>query len=416
MTGRAEAIVLRDVHSPPMRAFHLGWVSFFACFFAWFSIAPLMVVVRDELGLTQQQVGDTIIASVAGTILARLAVGKLCDRYGPRRVYAALMGLGALPVAGLGLVNSYESLLILRLLVGGVGASFVVTQYHTTLMFSPTVVGTANATTAGWGNLGGGVTQVVMPLVMAGVLALGVEPGSAWRLSMLFPATLLLVLSVVYWRFTRDSPDGSWTPRGVDQGGGLLALLRDHRVVFLFLVYGACFGVELTIHNVAALYFVDNFEISIGAAGLAAACFGGMNLFARSLGGIASDRVGRTRGVRGRLLVLCVLLLTQGAALLAFAEMRSLWPAIASLIVFSVFVQMAEGATFAVVPFVNRDALGGVVGLVAAGGNTGAVAAGFLFRNNDLPWSDALSILGLAAILAALPVLGMYARYKEQPA
>jgi len=410
--ARAARIDLRDVRSAPMRAFHLSWVSFFACFFAWFAVAPLMVVVREELGLTQQQVGDTIIASVAGTVIARLAVGRLCDRFGPRRVYAALMGLGALPVAGLGLANSYESLLVLRLLIGGVGAAFVVTQYHTTVMFSPSVVGTANATTAGWGNLGGGVTQFVMPLLMAGFLALGVETADAWRLSMLFPAAVLVVLAVVYLRFTQDTPTGDWTPRE-SVNGGMLGLLRDHRVVFLFVVYGACFGVELTINNVAALYFVDNFEISVGAAGMAAASFGLMNLFARSLGGMASDRIGARRGIPGRLMVLGTMLVCQGIALLAFAEMTVLGPAVVTLIVFSVFVQMAEGATFAVVPFVNSDALGGVVGIVAAGGNAGAVFAGLLFRVDGFAWADALSVLGVFAILAAVPVFAMQLRYKE---
>jgi len=396
-----------------MRAFHLSWISFFACFFAWFAVAPLMVVIREELGLSQQQVGDTIIASVAGTVVARLAVGRLCDRFGPRRVYAGLMGLGAVPVAGLGLVDDYVSLLVLRLLIGGIGAAFVVTQYHTTVMFSPSVVGTANATTAGWGNLGGGVTQFVMPLVMAGFLGVGLDTSTAWRVSMLLPAGVLVVLALLYLRFTQDTPAGDWTPRPSPRGG-MAALLRDHRVVFLFVVYGACFGVELTINNVAALYFVDNFDVSVGAAGMAAASFGLMNLFSRSLGGLASDRVGGRRGIPGRLLVLGTLLVCQGIALLIFAEMTTLAPAIVALVIFSVFVQMAEGATFAVVPFVNADALGGVVGIVAAGGNAGAVLAGLLFRMDDFAWADALSALGVVAILAAVPVFGMQLRYKER--
>ena len=66
-----------------MRAFHMSWIAFFLCFFAWFGIAPLMAVVRDEMQLTKDQVGWCIIGSVAITIVARLVVGWLCDRYRP---------------------------------------------------------------------------------------------------------------------------------------------------------------------------------------------------------------------------------------------------------------------------------------------------------------------------------------------
>lgn len=50
-----------------MRAFHLSWFAFFLAFFGWFGIAPLMAIVREDLDLTQAQVGNTIIASVAIT-------------------------------------------------------------------------------------------------------------------------------------------------------------------------------------------------------------------------------------------------------------------------------------------------------------------------------------------------------------
>src|SRR6266849_3136297 len=100
--GRAARVSLFDFRSAPMRAFHLSWFAFFLCFVAWFGIAPLMAVVREDLHLTKAQIGNTIIASVAITILARLLAGWMCDRYGPRRTYAALLILGAFPVMFIG--------------------------------------------------------------------------------------------------------------------------------------------------------------------------------------------------------------------------------------------------------------------------------------------------------------------------
>src|SRR4051812_950796 len=85
LTGKATRIDLLDVKTPPMRAFHLSWMAFFFCFFAWFGVAPLMGVVRDEMGLTKDQVGWCIIGSVAGTVVARVAVGRLWDRIRPGR-------------------------------------------------------------------------------------------------------------------------------------------------------------------------------------------------------------------------------------------------------------------------------------------------------------------------------------------
>ena len=146
---KATRINLFSFGTPAMRAFHVTWMAFFLCFFAWFGVAPLMPVIREELHLTKGQIGNIVIASVAVTVLARLLVGWLVDRFGPRRVYTGLLVIGALPVMGLGLAKDYATFLIFRLAIGAVGASFVITQYHTSAMFAPNVVGTANATAAG---------------------------------------------------------------------------------------------------------------------------------------------------------------------------------------------------------------------------------------------------------------------------
>src|SRR3954469_17346860 len=204
---KAVQIRLFDFKSPQMRAFHMTWIAFILCFFGWFGLAPVMPLVRADLHLTPAQVASSVIASVAGTIFARLLVGYLCDKFGPRRIYSGLLALGALPVMGVGLVHSYAGFMLCRVLIGLVGASFVITQYHTSAMFAPNVGGTANATTAGWGNLGGGVAQMVMPIVAMGLVGFGVVQGQSWRYAMIVPGALMLVMSVLYLRFTQDSPE-----------------------------------------------------------------------------------------------------------------------------------------------------------------------------------------------------------------
>ena len=137
-----------------MRTFHITWITFFVCFFGWFGIAPLMPIIREQLHLTKEQVGNITIASVSATIIARLLIGRLCDTLGPRLSYTILLVVGAIPVLGIGLSNSYESFLLFRFFIGIIGASFVITQFHTSVMFAPNVVGTANAVAGGVGQPG----------------------------------------------------------------------------------------------------------------------------------------------------------------------------------------------------------------------------------------------------------------------
>lgn len=412
MNGKATRIDLLSLKTPQMRAFHLTWMAFFICFFAWFACAPLMPVLKGEFGLTPGQIANINIAAVAVTILVRLVIGPMCDRFGPRKTYTGLLAIGAIPVIGVAFAQNYETFLCFRLLIGAVGASFVITQYHTSVMFAPNVVGTANAASAGWGNAGGGAAQGAMPLLLAAVLFLGVDHAMGWRVALIVPGVLMLIMAVVYWRFTQDCPEGNFSDlraRGIavsgGKGGGGWASFRaasaNYRVWLLFITYGACFGVEIFIHNVAATYYVDRFGLSLSAAGMAAASFGLLALFARALGGYVSDRVARRRGLDARSIVLFVFILGEGLGLLAFAHASGVVAAVAAMLMFGLFTHMACGATYALVPFIDRKALGGVAGIIGAGGNVGAVAAGFLMKGlGDL--QQTLTYLGVAATLAAL--------------
>ena len=135
-------------------------------------------------------------------------------------------------------------------------------------------------------------------------------------------------------------------------------------------------------------------------AGAAAMLFGLMNVFARTLGGAVGDLFGRRWGLSGRVRWLFIALFFEGLALMLFSQMPVLALAIPALIVFSLFVQMSEGATYSVVPFINKKALGSVAGIVGAGGNAGAVAAGFLFRGT-IPWPTAFLVIGALVTVTA---------------
>ena len=150
------------------------------------------------------------------------------------------------------------------MLIGAIGASFVITQYHTSQMFAPNCVGTANATTAGWGNLGGGVTQLAMPLLFAlFVGALGLlrrrelaavdvrrrRAVCARRRRLLLPHARHARRQLPRAARRRQAADAS------RRSGAFLEACRDRRVWALFVIYGCCFGIEITIDNIVVLYF-----------------------------------------------------------------------------------------------------------------------------------------------------------------
>ncbi len=412
--NKATRISLFSFKTAAMRAFHMSWLAFFVCFFAWFACAPLMPVIAGEFNLSKDQIANINIAAVAITILVRLIVGPLCDKYGPRKSYTALLIIGSIPVFGVAAANSYESFLFFRLLIGAIGASFVITQYHTSIMFASNVVGTANATSAGWGNAGGGATQALMPLLLSALVMFGVEQTLGWRIALLVPGIMMLIVGWMYWKYTQDCPQGNFKElraQGIQVGsskkGGVAILMhaaRNYRVWILFGAYAACFGIEIFIHNIVAMYYVEHFSFGLKEAGLAAGIFGLLALFARALGGILSDQVALKRGLDGRTIILFVMILLEGFFLILFSKMQSPMLAILIMTLFALFTHMACGATYALVPFIDREALGGVTGIIGAGGNVGAVAAGFLLKGM-LDIQSCLMVLGGLVVIAAVFVL-----------
>jgi len=399
-----------------MRTFHITWLMFFVCFFGWFGLAPLMPTIRAELHLTKGQVGNTIIASVAATIIARLVIGKLCDTWGPRKTAIRLLLVGSLPVFLVGLAHDYTSFLLFRLAIGIIGSSFVITQFHTSMMFAPNIKGTANAVTGGWGNLGGGVTNMVMPLIFAAIVGAGFTKAEAWRYAMILPGILMLSVAFLYWKFTKDTPDGNYdevayaktNPSKTDW-----SILSDWRIWALTMAYAMCFGMEITFDNVASLHFVDTFHLSQSSAGFWAGIFGFMNLFARALGGLVSDKVGGKFGMRGKGLLLAGVLLLEGLGLLLFAQSGNLTAAIISMLSFALFLKMSNGATYGIVPFIDNKNVGMVSGIVGAGGNLGGMLFGFLFKSEHITYIQSFTYISFAVMAVSLMIL--ITRFQRQP-
>ncbi|HMB64452.1 MAG TPA: MFS transporter, partial [Eudoraea sp.] len=302
-----------------------------------------------------------------------------------------LLVLGAIPVILLGFVQTPLQFLICRLFIGFIGASFVITQFHTSVMFAPNIVGTANATSAGWGNLGGGANRLGMPLIAAAVVSFGIADDFAWRYSMVIAGIICLSMGMIYYFFTQDTPEGNFSdlkksgqmPVIAKDEISFMNILKDYRVWILFMVYAACFGIELTVYGTMDDYLQNRFGLERTTAGNLVLSFALMNIFARTLGGHFGDLFGKLKGLRGRVVFLMLILSAEGIMLSVFSMTTSIIMGMIFLIAFSLSVQMAEGATFSVVPFINRKAVGAISGIVGAGGNVGAFLAAMLLKSKS---------------------------------
>eukprot|EP01043_Picozoa_sp_COSAG02_P036514 COSAG02_NODE_2679_length_8261_cov_3.398922_2_plen_598_part_00 len=260
---------------PYMRGFHGAWMSFFVAFLGWFAFAPLMTTVRDHIDITKSEIGTAGIVSVGTTIFTRFLVGPLIDIYGPRRVMAGLLWYGSIPVALGAFCTGGTYLIVIRGFIGAAGATFVPCQAWTSLLFAPRIVGTANAFSAGWGNLGGGVTQIFMPAVMGMFVAFGVEEKNAWRCAMIVPAVMFFLVGCFAYFGCDDCPQGKYEDLKAEQrlkaktGSAAGAptesgphVAKNYNTWLLFIQYAHCFGVELVVNNVMSLYLYDWFCVN----------------------------------------------------------------------------------------------------------------------------------------------------------
>ncbi|HSP24326.1 MAG TPA: MFS transporter, partial [Saliniramus sp.] len=147
-------------------------------------------------------------------------------------------------------------------------------------------------------------------------------------------------------------------------------------VAALNMTYFAKFGAELAVVAMLPLCFEETWGLTAAAAGMIAASFAFVNLFARPMGGLVSDRMGN------RKFVMLAYMFGIGVGFVLMGLMDSRWPlaiAVAVTIFCSFFVQGAEGATFGIIPSIKRRVTGQISGMAGAYGNVGAVFYLFIF-------------------------------------
>ena len=159
-----------------MRILHLTWFAFFITFMIWFAHAPLMVVIRETFGLSDQEVKALLILNVAMTIPARIVVGMLVDRFGPRIMFSSILILSGLLCIAFSMAQNYQQLATMRFLLGFVGAGFVVGIRMISEWFPARQTGIAQGIYGGWGNFGSAASAMLLPTL---ALMFGGENG--WR-------------------------------------------------------------------------------------------------------------------------------------------------------------------------------------------------------------------------------------------
>ncbi len=422
---------------PRIRTLHYTWLAFFITFLIWFAHAPLMPVLKDYFHLTPAQVKALLMLNVAITIPARILIGVLVDKFGPRKSYSFLLAFCGVLCLLFAAAQSFEWLAIMRFLLGFVGAGFVIGIRLVSEWFPAREVGIAEGIYGGWGNFGAAVASMTMPLL---ALAFGGDDG--WRYAIGSTGVIAIIYSFIFYRGVRDTPEGS-TYFKPQKAGGLEVTTKGDFVfyalmnipLYLALVLltwrlspaglkllsaeGAliAYGViaALAVYQWLKIWHVNKHLFTadhpaapryhfkqVAILNIAyMACFGSelavvsmLPMFFIDTFHISAVYAGMTAGCfavmnlfarpsgglfsdaygRRKILMICLIGQTVGYGLMS--QMDSTWSlaiAVASVLATSVFVQGACGAVYSIVPLIQRRMTGQIAGMAGAYGNVGGV-------------------------------------------
>ncbi len=219
----AHAFKLLDFSNKSIATLHFTWFAFFLTFVMWFSLPPLKPLITASMDLTGQQWAALLTLNIALTIPARIVVGSLVDKFGPRAIYTLLLSVSGAILIAFALAKTFEQLALFRFLLGFVGAGFVIGIRLVSEWFPARQLGLAEGIYGGWGNFGAAAAGFTLPFLAIHVF--GGDDG--WRYAMISAGVIALIYSVCFYLSVRNTPKGSTYFKPKKSGGLEVSSKRD---------------------------------------------------------------------------------------------------------------------------------------------------------------------------------------------
>ncbi|MCG9755325.1 NarK family nitrate/nitrite MFS transporter [Shewanella insulae] len=452
-----------------MKVLHLSWMAFFITFVVWFNFAPLLQSVKASLGLTSAEIKTLLILNVAFTIPARVVIGMLTDRFGPRIIYSGLLAICALPCFAFALADSFVQAAIARFLLGFIGAGFVVGIRLVSEWFPHNELGTAEGIYGGWGNFGSAAAAFTLPTL---AVLFGGEDG--WRYALGLTGVISLVFSWVFYLNVADTPKGStyFKPKSLtamevtSKGDFVLllimklpmygalallawklspagvAMLSDVSIYGIYLCLLLLYLYEVSqvwkvnksvfegpvpeIHRykfkqvaVLNILYFATFGSELAVVSMLPLFFAETFALTPVMAGMVASAYafmnlmsrpggGWISDKFGRKPTLLILTAGLAAGYFLMGQVNSEWPvwvAVAAAMACSFFVQSGEGAVFATVPLIKRRMTGQIAGMTGAYGNVGAVC--YLTVLSFVDYSTFFYVIAATAVLGFVALTWM---------
>jgi MFS transporter, NNP family, nitrate/nitrite transporter len=242
------------------RILHLTWFAFFLTFMCWFNFAPFASVIGKELHLDEAQIKTIAICNLALTIPARIIIGALLDRFGPRITYSMLMMFAIVPCAATVLAKDFSQMVIARLLMGLVGSGFVLGIRMVSEWFPPKDIGMAQGIYGGWGNFGAFGSEFILPIIATSAAVAG--GASNWRVAIMTTGVITAVYGVIYFMSVTDTPPGKEYKRPSAYGGLEVTSAGDFYGL-LIMNFGLICALGLLAWRLAQkkLHFLNDFQM-----------------------------------------------------------------------------------------------------------------------------------------------------------